>query len=359
MVRSGRSAPASLDEQGDRACGQQHEDVHGQHRQGTQRAGPVGDGRRGTGECRRGDRGDRDRDPDRGAGPGLEGEDPGDPGHERDDHGDHVHRQQDAQAAIGQVAGGGSVTGPAQRHGDQVGREPRRGEPDDQGGEGASGEPPATGDHPMQVAHSGHRSGLIAIAPTIRMLFLVSTPKAAITPAQAMYVRYWGTALAYCRDAAARSAHANGPPPQEGRSPGWAAASGRLPSVCSTVISSPDTPAAISKGRTVSTACAAMFAVTRSASPAAVGPTTTRWSTPACRTALPPPWTWRIAARTPAMPARRPPPFKPADTLSPHHVRGRAGLPCTYRPAENRRSPGLTGRGWSASARRRRRSWCR
>src|SRR5664279_921542 len=134
---------------------------------------------------------------------------------------------------------------------------------------------------PMQVAHSGHRSGLIAIAPTIRMLFLVSTPKAAITPAQAMYVRYWGTALAYCRDAAARSAHASGPPLQEGRSPGWAAASGRLPSVCSTVISSPDTPAATSSGRMVSTEFAATSAVTSSASPAAVGPDTTRWSTPA------------------------------------------------------------------------------
>src|SRR5664279_6317073 len=170
---------------------------------------------------------------------------------------------------------------------------------------------------PMQVAHSGHRSGLIAIAPTIRMLFLVSTPKAAITPAQAMYVRYWGTALAYCRDAAARSAHANGPPPQEGRSPGWAAASGRLPSVCSTVISSPDTPAAISKGRTVSTEFAATFAVTRSASPATVGPTTTTWSTPAWSDSTATTLDVADSGAYTCNASTTPPPFKPADTLSP------------------------------------------
>ena len=59
----------------------------------------------------------------------------------------------------------------------------------------------------------------MAMAPTISVVFLVSTPNAAITPAQAMKVRYCGTARAYCRDAIASSVHASAPPLQDGRSP--------------------------------------------------------------------------------------------------------------------------------------------
>src|SRR3954463_9823993 len=64
---------------------------------------------------------------------------------------------------------------------------------------------------PTQVAHSGSRSGLSAIAPTTRIGPRVSSPKSAITPAQAMKVRYSGTACAYCRDAIASSDQVSAP----------------------------------------------------------------------------------------------------------------------------------------------------
>jgi hypothetical protein len=73
---------------------------------------------------------------------------------------------------------------------------------------------------PTHVAHKGSRSGLIAIAPTIRIVLRVRIPKVAITPVHTMKMRYWGTARAYCLEAMASSVHASAPPLQAGRSPG-------------------------------------------------------------------------------------------------------------------------------------------
>ena len=132
---------------------------------------------------------------------------------------------------------------------------------------------------PTHVAHSGNRSGLIAIAPTIKIVFRVKTPKAAMTPAAPINTRYRGTALAYCLEASASSVHARGPPLHAGISPGRGGASGRPASRRMSEISSSATPSAVSFGSNLSTALGSTSAVI-STRPFVVSPTRTTCATP-------------------------------------------------------------------------------
>jgi hypothetical protein len=132
---------------------------------------------------------------------------------------------------------------------------------------------------PTQVAHSGSRSGLSAIAPTTRIGPRVSSPKSAITPAQAMKVRYSGTACAYCRDAIASSDQVSAPSPHAAESAAGDP-TGRWLSRWTTEISSPGTPHATSSGSSASTIRGVSSAVISTRSPSTEVPPTMTWSTP-------------------------------------------------------------------------------